>query len=60
MNEAWIKTTQEKLESLLADEAKNSNILESLQTTLRQLKAKSSFRLALINQLLEEEKSKKQ
>jgi hypothetical protein len=57
MNEknVWLNTTQEKLESLIADEAKVIPILTNLETSIRQLKAKSSFRLALLNQLLEKE-----
>lgn len=55
MNDAWLKTDEEKLRSLLADEAKTINILDSIQATTKQLRAKSSFRLALINQLLETE-----
>jgi len=53
-NEVWSKTTKEKLLSLLADEAKNAAILDATQQTLKQLRAKSSFRLALLNQLLDE------
>lgn len=53
----WLKTTEEKLQSLLADEAKNGPILDSLQQTVRQLKAKHTFRLALINQLINETKN---
>lgn len=57
MNEKniWLNTTQEKLESLIADEAKVIPILSNLETSIKQLKAKSSFRLALLNQLLEKE-----
>jgi hypothetical protein len=53
-NEVWSKTTKEKLLSLLADEAKNAAILDATQQTLKQLRAKCSFRLALLNQLLDE------
>jgi hypothetical protein len=49
---AWIYSEQEMLTSLLADEAKNKAILDNLINTLHQLRAKSSFRLALINQLI--------
>jgi hypothetical protein len=38
-----------------ADEAKNAAMLSELNNTVKQLRAKSSFRLALINQLLENE-----
>lgn len=50
----WLKTPQEKLDSLLADEAKVGPMLVQLQNTIRQLQAKHTFRLALINQLQEE------
>jgi hypothetical protein len=53
-NKVWAKTTEEKLNSLLADEAKNAAMLDSLAYTIKQLRAKSSFRLAIINQLLED------
>lgn len=49
----WLKTDAEKLQSLLGDEAKNAKILAELAATVSQLKAKNSFRLALINQLLD-------
>lgn len=49
----WIKTDEDKLKSLIADEAKQINMLETLATTIRQMRAKSQFRLALLNQLLE-------
>lgn len=52
--DVWIKTDEEKLKALLADEAKQSAILSELLNTVKQLKAKNSFRIALINQLLEE------
>lgn len=48
-------TREEKLRSLLADEAKNANMMMVMLSTLRQMQAKSTFRLALLNQLLEEE-----
>lgn len=54
----WIKTDKEKLQSLLADEAKSRPILDNIDHNLRQLKAKSSFRIALINQLIEANQSK--
>lgn len=59
INQVWIKTREEKLRALLADEAKEMNMLQEMQDTLRQLKAKASFRIALINQLLEDEGYKK-
>ena len=53
MNE-YLKTNEEKLRSLLADEAKQMPMLDNMQATLRQLKAKQAFRIALLNQLLED------
>lgn len=53
--DVWLKTNEEKLRSLIADEAKQIPILDNMQTIIRQLKAKSTFRLALLNQLLESE-----
>jgi hypothetical protein len=53
MNE-YLKTNEEKLRSLLADEAKMMPMLDNMQSTIRQLKAKQAFRLALLNQLLED------
>jgi hypothetical protein len=49
----WLKTDEEKLRSLIADEAKMMPMLDNVQATVRQLKAKQQFRLALLNQLLE-------
>ena len=57
MNE-YLKTNEEKLRSLLADEAKMMPMLDNMQSTIRQLKAKQAFRLALLNQLLEDLDSK--
>ncbi len=51
----WLKTDEEKLRSLIADEAKMMPMLDNMQATIKQLKAKQAFRLALLNQLLEEE-----
>jgi hypothetical protein len=53
-NTIWLKTDEEKLRSLIADEAKASSMLNSLQETIKQLKAKQAFRIALLNQLLED------
>jgi hypothetical protein len=50
----WLKTDEEKLRSLIADEAKNADMMMVMLSTLRQMQAKSKFRLALLNQLLEE------
>lgn len=52
----WLKSSQEKLESLLADEAKLSPMLNEMASTIKQMKAKNSFRIALLNQLLSEKK----
>jgi len=54
MSETWLKTTEEKLRSLIADEAKVLPMLTNMEATIRQLKAKQAFRLALLNQMLEE------
>lgn len=54
MNKEWLDTTEAKLKSLIADEAKTQAILLSLESTIRQLKAKNQFQLSLMNQLLEE------
>lgn len=58
-NSVWIKTTDEKLKALLADEAKGAAMLNDVSHTVKQLKAKSSFRIALINQMIEDQDSKK-
>jgi hypothetical protein len=50
----WLKTNEEKLRSLIADEAKQMPMLDNMMATIKQLKAKQAFRLALLNQLLEE------
>jgi hypothetical protein len=52
-NKVYFKTEEEKLKSLIADEAKQSAMLNDMADTLRQLRAKSSFRIALCNQLLQ-------
>jgi hypothetical protein len=52
-NDVWLKTDEEKLRSLISDEAKMMPMLDNMQATIRQLKAKQQFRLALLNQLLE-------
>jgi hypothetical protein len=54
MNDIWLKTNEEKLRSLIADEAKAMPMLDNMMATIKQLKAKQAFRLALLNQLLEE------
>ena len=52
--QVWYKTNEEKLRSLIADEAKMMPMLDNMQATIKQLKAKQTFRLALLNQLLED------
>lgn len=53
-HDVWLKTDEEKLRSLIADEAKALPMLDNMQATIRQLKAKQTFRLALLNQLLDD------
>jgi hypothetical protein len=53
----WLKTDEQKLRSLIADEAKNADMIMAMLNTLRQMQAKSKFRLALLNQLLESKDS---
>lgn len=54
MNNVILTTTEEKLRSLIADEAKLVPMLNNMEATVRQMKAKQAFRIALLNQLLEE------
>lgn len=54
----WLYTTEEKLQSLISDEAKVQPMLENLSMTIKQLQAKQSFRLALLNQIKEDLESK--
>lgn len=53
-HDVWLKSDEEKLRSLISDEAKMMPMLDNMQATVRQLKAKQQFRLALLNQLLED------
>lgn len=55
MNESRTFLTDDEslLRSLLADDAKNKAMLNEIERTVNQLKSKNSFRIALINQLLE-------
>ena len=53
-DQIWLKTNEEKIRSLIADEAKMMPMLDNMQATIKQLKAKQAFRLALLNQLLED------
>lgn len=54
----WIKTNEERLRALLADEAKMAPMLNEILNTVKQLKAKNSFRIAIINQIIEEKENK--
>lgn len=54
----WLQTEEEKLNSLIADEAKNVNMLSVLLSTIKQMQAKATFRLALLNQLNEAHKQR--
>lgn len=54
----WLHSDEEKLRSLIADEAKMMPMLDNMQATIKQLKAKQQFRLALLNQLLEQQQDK--
>lgn len=58
-NSVWIKSTEERLQALVADEAKGARMLQDVESTVKQLKAKSSFRLALLNQMMEDQESGK-
>lgn len=49
----WLHSDEDKLRSLIADEAKMMPMLDNMQATIKQLKAKQQFRLALLNQVLE-------
>ena len=53
-NSVWLKTNEEKLRSLLGDEAKMMPMLDNMLSTIKQMKAKQAFRIALLNQLLED------
>lgn len=53
-NNVWLHSDEDKLRSLIADEAKMIPMLDNIQATIKQLKAKQQFRLALLNQLLEQ------
>jgi hypothetical protein len=54
MTNQILTTTEEKLRSLIADEAKLMPMLNNMEQTIRQMRAKQAFRLALLNQLLED------
>ena len=53
-DQVWLKTDEEKLRSLLADEAKMQPMLDNMLHTIKQMKAKQAFRIALLNQLLDD------
>ena len=53
MEQPYLKTDEEKLRSLLSDEAKMMPMLDNMQATIRQMKAKQAFRIALLNQLID-------
>jgi len=52
-NNDWLHSEEDKLRSLIADEAKLMPMLDNMMATIKQMKAKQAFRLALLNQLLE-------
>lgn len=56
--QVWLHSDEDKLRSLIADEAKMMPMLDNMQATIKQLKAKQQFRLALLNQLLEQVQDK--
>jgi hypothetical protein len=60
MNESkvWYKTVDQKINSLIEDESKNNAMISALHNTVTQLRAKSTFRLALLNQIKEENERK--
>jgi len=58
-NNIWLKSDDQKLAALVADEAKGAAMLRDVENTVKQLKAKSSFRLALLNQMIEDQENKK-
>jgi hypothetical protein len=52
-NNEWLQTEEDKLRCLIADEAKLMPMLDNMMATIKQMKAKQAFRIALLNQLLE-------
>lgn len=52
-NKVYIKSDYQKIISLIADEAKQLNILDEMQSDIKQIRAKSQFRLALLHQIRE-------
>ena len=53
MEQSYLKTDEEKLRSLLIDAAKAIPMLDNMQATIRQMKAKQAFQIALLNQLID-------
>ena len=53
MEQAYLKTDEEKLRSLLSDEAKAIPMLDNMQATIRQMKATQAFRIAVLNPLID-------
>jgi hypothetical protein len=53
MEQPYLKTDEEKLRSLLIDAAKAIPMLDNMQATIRQMKAKQAFQIALLNQLID-------
>jgi hypothetical protein len=53
VNKVYIKSEYQKLKSLIADESKSAAMLDDMAHTIKQLRAKTTFRLALLNQLRE-------
>jgi len=53
VNKVYIKSEYQKLKSLIADESKSAAMLDDMSHTIKQLRAKTTFRLALLNQLRE-------
>ena len=53
INKVYIKSDYQKLKSLISDEAKNAAMLDDIQHTIKQLRAKCTFRLALLHQMRE-------
>lgn len=59
LDKTWLKTNEDKLKSLIADEAKLKPIYAILSNTISQLQAKNTFRLALLNQVLSDIRNQK-
>lgn len=46
----WCKTSDERIEALVADIAKQGPMLDAIAKTIKQLQAKNAFQLALLHQ----------